>query len=165
MTAASSSTPEAMSVLAVQKLWYNIQPNAAIGIFLILSTQMVGYGVAGMLRSTLVYPSKMFYPANLPTASLIENLHKDRQTAQKKMRIFWIAFIVLFCWQVFPQYIAPVLAGVSVFCLTHQHSMLVTNLFGGSMANEGLGFLSLSFDWTMIAGHGKTLGSWLANRH
>jgi hypothetical protein len=99
MTAASSSTPEAMSVLAVQKLWYNIQPNAATGIFLILSTQMVGYGVAGLLRSTLVYPSKMFYPANLPTAALIENLHKDRQTTQKKMRIFWIAFIVLFCWQ------------------------------------------------------------------
>jgi hypothetical protein len=99
MTAASSSTPEAMSVLAVQKLWYNIQPNAAVGIFLILSTQMVGYGIAGMLRSTLVYPAKMFYPANLPTASLIENLHKDRAVTQKKMRIFWIAFIVLFCWQ------------------------------------------------------------------
>jgi OPT oligopeptide transporter protein len=99
MTAASSSTPEAMSVLAVQKLWYNIQPNAAIGIFLILSTQMVGYGIAGMMRSTLVYPAKMFYPSNLPTASLIENLHKDRKTTQKKMRIFWIAFIVLFCWQ------------------------------------------------------------------
>jgi hypothetical protein len=99
MTAAASSTPEAMSVLAVQKLWYSIQPNAAIGIFLILSTQMVGYGVAGMLRTTLVYPSKMFYPSNLPTASLIENLHKDKKTTQKRMRVFWIAFIILFCWQ------------------------------------------------------------------
>ena len=57
----------------------------------------------------------------------------------------------------FPQYIAPVLAGVSIFCLTHQHSLLVTTLFGGSMANEGLGFLSLSFDWTMITSGGNTL--------
>jgi OPT family oligopeptide transporter len=173
MTAASSSTPEAMSVLAVQKLWYNIRPNTAIGIFLILSTQMVGYGVAGILRSTLVYPSKMFYPANLPTASLIENLHKDRKTTQKRMKVFWIAFIILFCWQgenilsfsrkkaygttAFPQYIAPVLAGVSIFCLTHQHSLLVTHIFGGSMANEGLGLLSFSFDWTMIAGGGNPM--------
>ena len=99
MTAAASSTPEAMSVLAVQKLWYNIRPNPAIGIFLILSTQMVGYGVAGLLRSTLVYPAKMFYPANLPTASLLENLHRDRTATQKRMRVFWIAFAVLFCWQ------------------------------------------------------------------
>jgi hypothetical protein len=99
MTAAASSTPEAMSVLAVQKLWYNIRPNPAIGIFLILSTQMIGYGVAGLLRSTLVYPAKMFYPANLPTASLLENLHRDRTATQKRMRVFWIAFAVLFCWQ------------------------------------------------------------------
>lgn len=44
----------------------------------------------------------------------------------------------------------PLLAGVSVFCLTHRRNLLVTNLFGGSMANEGLGLFSLSFDWTMV---------------
>jgi len=106
MCAASASTPEAMQVLAIQKLYYDIRPNAAVGIFLILSTQMLGYGLAGLLRRTLVHPTKMLYPQNLPTASLLENLHRDnKETAGKKMRVFRIAFGILFFWQVFPQYI------------------------------------------------------------
>jgi hypothetical protein len=106
MCAAAANTPEAMTVLAVQKLYYNIRPSAGVGVFLILSTQMLGYGVAGLLRKTLVYPSNMLYPSNLPTASLLENLHKDRATTRKKMRIFYIAFFALLFWQAFPQYIS-----------------------------------------------------------
>lgn len=40
-----------------------------------------------------------------------------------------------------------------------QNNLFVTNMFGGSMANEGLGTLSFSFDWTMISAHGNPL--WL----
>jgi hypothetical protein len=119
MTAAASSIPEAMAILAVQKLWYDVRPNPAIGIFLVLSTQMVGYGFAGILRPSLVYPAKMLYPANIPTASLLENLHKDRESTQKKMRVFWIAFITLFCWQgkIIPRYY-----GLVTYALQHFHS-------------------------------------------
>jgi OPT family oligopeptide transporter len=106
MTAAAAATPEAMQVLAVQRLFYNIEVKPPVAIFLILSTQMLGYGVAGLLRTTLIYPSKMLYPTNLPTASLLENLHRDRTNSTKKMRVFHIAFIVLFLWQAFPQYIS-----------------------------------------------------------
>jgi predicted phage tail protein len=38
-----------------------------------------------------------------------------------------------------------------------RHDLFVTNMFGGSMANEGLGTLSMSFDWTMISSHGNPL--------
>src|ERR1700712_4911714 len=106
MCAASASTPEAMQVLAVQKLWYNINPSPAVSIFLILSAQMLGYGVAGLLRKTLVYPSVMLYPTNLPTASLLESLHRNKTQSGKRMRVFHIAFIILFVWQAFPQYIS-----------------------------------------------------------
>ncbi|KAF2400856.1 OPT superfamily oligopeptide transporter [Trichodelitschia bisporula] len=152
MAVSGGSTPEAMMILAVQKLWYGIRPHPFYAICLIFSAQMLGYGVAGLLRKTLVYPTKMFYPANLPTASLLESLHKDKVTTKRKMKVFYIGLAVLFCWQAFPQYIMPVLGGVSIFCLTHRNSLFVTNLFGGSMANEGLGVLALSFDWQLIAG-------------
>jgi hypothetical protein len=105
MSAAAGSTPEAMMVLAVQKLYYNINPSAIVGLFLILSTQMLGYGVAGLLRSTLVYPSVMLYPTNLPAASLLESLHRDRKQSGSRLRVFHIAFLTLFIWQVFPLYI------------------------------------------------------------
>jgi OPT oligopeptide transporter protein len=106
MCGAAASTPEAMIVLAVQKLYYDINPSKFVGIFLILSTQILGYGIAGLLRHTLVYPVKMIFPINLPIASIMETLHRDSSSvAQKKMRIFYIAFGVLFFWQAFPQYI------------------------------------------------------------
>jgi hypothetical protein len=113
MVAAAASTPEAMTVLAVQKLYYNINPAPAVGIFLILSTQMIGYGVAGLLRRTLVYPSNMLYPTNLPTASLLESLHRDRKTTRKRMKVFYYGFLVLFFWQAFPQYISECTLGFS----------------------------------------------------
>jgi uncharacterized oligopeptide transporter (OPT) family protein len=109
MCSAASSTPEAMQVLAVQKLYYQIKPNPAISILIILSAQLIGYGGAGLLRKTLVYPSNMLYPKSLPTASLLEALHRDtKRSGVKKMRLFQIAFWTLFIWQAFPQYIGKI---------------------------------------------------------
>jgi hypothetical protein len=68
MSGSAAATPEAMIVIAVQKLWYDIEPPAIIALALIFSAQMLGYGVAGLLRSTLVYPTKMLYV--VPLSSL-----------------------------------------------------------------------------------------------
>jgi len=46
--------------------------------------------------------------------------------------------------------LVPILGGVSIFCIAMPNNLLITNLFGGSMANEGLGVLALSFDWQFI---------------
>jgi hypothetical protein len=56
MGSAAAGAPLAIEVLAVQKLYYDYQPNAAVGILLIWSSQCLGYGFAGLLRRTLVYP-------------------------------------------------------------------------------------------------------------
>lgn len=53
-------------------------------------------------------------------------------------------------WEWIPQYIAPFLTGVSVFCLANQKNLVFTNIFGGTSGNEGLGLLSVSFDWQYI---------------
>jgi len=68
-------------------------------------------------------------------------------------------FGILFVWEIIPEWIFPVLQGVSIFCLAKQNSLLFTNLFGGSSGNEGLGFLSVSFDWQYIASLGSPM--WL----
>jgi hypothetical protein len=61
MAGSAGSTPEAMMALAVQKLWYNMNPSPGIAVMLVISAQMLGYGMAGLLRETLVYPTKMLY--------------------------------------------------------------------------------------------------------
>jgi hypothetical protein len=41
----------------------------------------------------------------------------------------------------------PLLTGLSIFCLAAPNNATVTRVFGGSNGNEGLGLLSLCFDW------------------
>jgi hypothetical protein len=99
MSAAAANAPLAIEVLAVQRLYYGKAPPAIIGIFLIFASQCLGYGVAGLLRRTLVYPTKMLYPANLPLNSLLETLHGEKSQVKKKLRVFYIGFTALFFWE------------------------------------------------------------------
>lgn len=99
MSAAAANAPLAIEVLAVQRLYYGKTPSAVIGIFLIFASQCLGYGVAGLLRRTLVYPTKMLYPSNLPIVSLIETLHGEKSEVKKKLRVFYIGFAALFIWE------------------------------------------------------------------
>jgi hypothetical protein len=38
-------------------LFYDLKLNAAVAVFQIFATQMLGYGIAGLLRDLLVYPT------------------------------------------------------------------------------------------------------------
>jgi OPT family oligopeptide transporter len=150
MSSSASGAAYATEVLATQKLYYNIVPNTFVAILLLLSSQLLGYGMAGVLRKSLVYPTKMLWPSILPLNSLIETLHRDKSEMKKKFNLFWIVFGIVAVWELFPQYIMPVLTGVSFFCLANRKSLMFTNIFGGASGNEGLGLMSLSFDWQYI---------------
>ncbi|KAL6916710.1 hypothetical protein ACHAPO_011688 [Fusarium lateritium] len=157
MASAASVSALSTEALSVQKLWYGGYPNQAAGIFITLSSQLIGYGIAGMMRSVLLYPTKMLYPANLPITTVMETLHKPKSETRKRFQVFWIVFVAIFCWEWFPEYIFPLLSAVSIFCLADRHNPVFTNLFGGSQGNEGMGFLSICFDWNYIAGFGSPL--------
>ena len=56
---ASATATNAVSteILAAQRLYYNMDPNAGAAIFLVISSQLLGFGIAGLLRSVLVQPT------------------------------------------------------------------------------------------------------------
>ncbi|KAF4340976.1 OPT superfamily oligopeptide transporter [Fusarium beomiforme] len=141
----------AVEVIAVQRLFYDTAPNALVSILVVVSSQCVGYGFAGLLRRALVYPTKMVWPALLPMNTLLETLHRDRNETRKRLRFFWIVLVAVFFWELLPEYIMPILTGVSIFCLARRDSMVFTHVFGGSNGNEGLGILSLGLDWQLIS--------------
>lgn len=147
----------ATEALAAQALYYGGYPNKGAGVFITLSSQLLGYGVAGLMRPTLVYPTKMLYPINLPLTTLLETLHRDKAETKARLRLFYILFVALFIWEIFPEYIFPLLTGISIFCLAKRDNLVFTNLFGGAQGNEGLGFLSICLDWNYIAGLGSPL--------
>ncbi|TFY79230.1 hypothetical protein EWM64_g4787 [Hericium alpestre] len=129
--------------------------NATTAVLSTFSTAVFGYGIVGLLRPLTVYPSEMVYWANMPTVSIFQALHFDTAGNAKRVKIFWIAFTAMFIYEIIPSYIFPFLNGFSIFCLASQHASpatrdVFTNIFGGSDGNEGLGLLSLSFDWQYI---------------
>ncbi|KAJ7707539.1 OPT oligopeptide transporter protein-domain-containing protein [Mycena rosella] len=152
MASAAANSALATEVLAVQRLYYEITPNPAASIFLLFASQLTGYGIGGLFRPVLLYPSKMLYPGVLPLVSMFDALYRDAVGAQKKLRLFWIAFTVIFFWEILPEWMFPLLTGFSIFCLANPRSTDFTRIFGGSNGNEGLGLLSICFDWQYISG-------------
>ncbi|KAL4067063.1 OPT oligopeptide transporter protein-domain-containing protein [Scleroderma yunnanense] len=152
-TASYGST--AVLNFAVQRLYYNTDIKATTAVFATFSTACFGYGLCGLIRPLTVYPSEMVYWASLPTISIFQSLHFNTAANHKRMKLFWMAFTGMFLWEIFPSYIFPLLNGFNVFCLASQHAppsvqSVFTNLFGGANSNEGLGLLSISFDWQYI---------------
>ncbi|SAM01495.1 hypothetical protein [Absidia glauca] len=140
-------------ILSAQSLYYDNPPTGAGAIFLIFATQLVGYGIAGQLRGFLVYPANMIWPTTLPTVSLIRTLTSkgNEEQTRKGSRYFFIVFGAAFVYAFIPEYMFPLLGGFSIFCLAKNDSVWFTRLFGGTNVNEGLGILSLSFDWNFLS--------------
>lgn len=162
MSSTSSTSALGIELLAVDRLFYSgISPNAVTSIFTLLSSQLIGYGFAGLLRSVLVYPTLNLYPSLLPQVNLFEALNKHAGLNAKRLKVFWITFFILFFWEIIPVWIFPLLVGFSVFCLAQQHKPIpaFTNFFGGSNGNEGLGFGSFCFDWQFVGAGGGGLGA------
>jgi len=150
MSSTAATSAVAIQVISVQNLYYNNDMNPGIAIFTLIGSQLIGYGYAGLLSEALVRPTKCFWPGNIYIANLFQALHYDRQMTSKRVRLFWTVFAVMFCWEIIPEWIFPVLSGVSIFCLADNHSSVVRNVFGGASNNEGMGLLAACFDWNLV---------------
>lgn len=156
---ASTASASALGaeILVVQKLFYNSTISSGAAIFILFSSQLLGYGIVGLVRKGLVYPTDMFYPNILPNASIVQALHLDKSNVKKKLRVFYISFFFMFVYELLPEYIFQMLIGFSIPCLAAPNNATVSRLFGGTNGNEGLGLLSISVDWQYIAAVGNPM--------
>ncbi|KAF8919170.1 OPT oligopeptide transporter protein-domain-containing protein [Mucidula mucida] len=151
MASTASTVSTTMEVIAAMDLFYDLKLNAGVAIFQIFATQMIGYGIAGLLRNLLVYPTYAFYPTYISVVNLLQSLHFDGALNVKKRRFFWIVFAAIFFWEWIPQYPFPLLTAISIICLVDngRHDF-VRNLFGAGSSNEGIGMFSFGLSWTLI---------------
>ncbi|KAI0334676.1 OPT oligopeptide transporter [Cubamyces sp. BRFM 1775] len=161
MSTTASDQAIAISVFAAQELYYNVSINAGIAIFTLIASQLIGYGLTGIARSYLVYPTWAVYPFLMPQVQLFDAMHRGKGIfLQRKRRIFfWAVLVAIFVWEWFPEYIAPTLTGISIICLADRKSAWVTRIFGGAAGNEGLGLFALSLDWNYVGSGGQAIGS------
>ncbi|KAI8613841.1 OPT oligopeptide transporter protein-domain-containing protein [Chytriomyces sp. MP71] len=179
---AASSTPTyALSNIAVQAFTLKMPMNPAWCLVFLLVMQFYGYGLSGLFRKILVRPAAMIYPSNLGIMAIIRSFHensnammgedefstkrensdynvdpesRDARKPMSGLKMLFISASVMFIWQWFPYYIAPMFSMVSILCLAIPSSTSTTLSklrFLGS-AQGGVGLLSLSFDWTVMEG-------------
>ncbi|KAF9929028.1 hypothetical protein FBU30_001937 [Linnemannia zychae] len=153
-TAATSAY--AIDILAVTDLFLDHRIGALGSITLILTTQCLGYGMAGSLRKYLVYPAEMVWWSNLVQVVFYNAIHNTDEFKNKKMirgwsymKYFWVFCGGMFIWEFIPQFLGPLFVFFDWICWFRPFNMDVASLFNSF---TGPGILSLSFDWTSIGG-------------
>ncbi|KAG9295222.1 hypothetical protein G9A89_006203 [Geosiphon pyriformis] len=149
VVAASSSSSGVYpgQIIAIQELFFDRKVSWVSGILFIISTNMLGYGIAGFLRKCLVYPANMIWPENLALTSLFSSLHENVKEAKDRSRLFSIVFSIILLWQFLPQYMFPWLTSMALLCFAGNSS--TTKLLGS--AYRGSGILSFTLDWNTIS--------------
>ncbi|KAF8920044.1 hypothetical protein BGZ58_004508, partial [Dissophora ornata] len=75
MAACNSSTAYAVDIVILQNVFYGDKKPFVAGLFLVLTTQITGFALAGAIRRFLVRPAHMIWPQTLVSASLFRSLH------------------------------------------------------------------------------------------
>lgn len=146
MANCSYSTAYAVDIVVVQRLFYNQNLGYGGGLLLIWTTQFLGYGMAGLLRPYLVYPSQMVWPGNLSNIALFRSFHDNKSTWTGPSRLRWFSycFAAMFVYYWLPGYFFQVLTYFSWVCYIKQDNRILAQLTGGQ---NGLGMFALSLDW------------------
>lgn len=143
--------------IIAMKAFYKVDFGWGFQLLLTFSTQMIGYGLAGMLRKFLVWPASMIWPTNFVSTSLFYALHDHSKTdpAQAngwsigRYRYFLYVFLGSFVWYFFPGWIFQALSYFAFATWIAPDNIIVNQIFG---YNNGLGLIPITFDWTQITG-------------
>lgn len=151
----TSSTSYAMNILIAQTHFYGQKLLVGYMILLVFSTQLLGYGAAGLTRRWIVYPASMTWPQTLVTTSLFNTLHGQQGDFLNKMnangwtmsryKFFTIASIFSFVFYWLPGYLFKALSYFDFICWIWPNHKVVNQVFG---IQSGLGLIPILFDWT-----------------
>lgn len=149
-----SASVAAMQIIIAQRMLFSKSHPWLQELAILYSSQIIGFGWAGLLQPLLVYPAQASFPSVLPSVALLKSFTGESSASKQRMKFFIKVSIAMMFYEFLPCYIAPALRGMSIFCLLFQKSHSVTNVFGGAHQEEGFGFLSLSLDWVTVGSHG-----------
>lgn len=155
-----AGTVYAIHVVTVVKVFYKKEITFFVSLLVIITTQVLGFGWAGIFRKYLVEPAAMWWPANLVQVSLFRALHEKEKRPKgglTRTQFFLIAFICSFAYYVFPGYLFEMLTSLSWICWIFPKSVLAQQLGSGLY---GLGIAAVGIDWSTISAY---LGSPLAS--
>ncbi|KAE8666752.1 Oligopeptide transporter 2 [Hibiscus syriacus] len=152
-SAFGNGTVYAVGIVTIIKAFYGRHISFFASWLLIITTQVMGYGWAGLLRKFVVEPAHMWWPSTLVQVSLFRTLHEKEENNDGKRRIsrvkfFVIALVCSLCWYIFPGYFFLTLQSISWVCLAFPHSVTAHQIGSGM---NGLGIGAFTLDWTTVS--------------
>jgi hypothetical protein len=124
-----------------------------------LSTNMIGYGIAGLSRRFLVWPSFAIWPGTLSILGLSKAFHTETNEPVKgpfgtwrisRQRFFLYSFLAMFVWYFFPGFIwqsLSVFSWMTWISPNNANLDTVTGFYGGMGLNPWP-----TFDWNNLSG-------------
>ncbi|RDW75850.1 putative opt oligopeptide transporter [Coleophoma crateriformis] len=127
-------------------------------ILIALATNFIGYGLAGICRRFLVYPSYCVWPASLVTIALNSAFHTEHNIpvagpfkkifTMSRLKFFVVAFAAMFFYFWFPNYLFQALSLFSWMTWIAPNNVNLAAITGSS---SGLGLNPLpTFDWNLL---------------
>ncbi|MCO5597883.1 hypothetical protein L7F22_051968 [Adiantum nelumboides] len=148
-SAFGSGSAYAVSIINIVKAFYHRNISFAAGLLIIITTQVLGYGWAGLFHKYLIEPSHMWWPGTLVQVSLFRTLHeKEHKKGLSRSQFFMIITIASFAYYTLPGYLFNTLTSVSVLCWAFPKSITAQQIGSGL---RGLGVGAISLDWSGIS--------------
>ncbi|XP_030443443.2 oligopeptide transporter 4-like [Syzygium oleosum] len=147
-SAFGSGSAYGVGIVNIIKAFYHRGISFFAGWLLIITTQVLGYGWAGLLRKYVVEPAHMWWPATLVQVSLFRALHEREEQRMSRAKFFLIALICSFSWYAVPGYLFSTLTNISWVCWAFSNSVTAQQIGSGM---QGLGLGALTLDWTAVA--------------
>jgi len=145
-------------ILVAQKAFYGFDFGVGYAILLGLTSQCIGFGMAGLVRMWLVEPASMIWPGNLVNVAFMYTLHDHSETDPAKTngwkisRYRWFIYLLVgsFIWYWIPGFLFQALSAFVFPTFIAPNDVTINKVFGGL---TGMGLIPLTFDWTQIAGY------------
>ncbi|KAF1982310.1 OPT-domain-containing protein [Aulographum hederae CBS 113979] len=149
----------ATDVIVEQTMFYHQELGVLYQILLTISTQVLGYALAGITRRFLVRPSGMIWPGTLVSTAMFSSLHKNENKPAdgwkiSRSKFFLFVFAGSVAFYLLPGLLFPALSYFNVVTWFAPKNVVVANLFGVA---SGLGLFPMTFDWAQVAYIGSPL--------
>lgn len=145
----------ATDVLLAQEVFYKQKFGWGFQMLLVITTQCLGFGMAGIVRRFLIWPAAMIWPQTLANTTLMYTLHDHTPSDPAetngwkigRYRFFLYVMLGSFIWYWFPGWIAQGLSYFDWIVWIAPTNLIINQIFGNQ---TGFGIIPITFDWTLM---------------
>ncbi|XP_042466399.1 oligopeptide transporter 1-like [Zingiber officinale] len=136
--------------ITIAKIFYRKEIHILPALLLVISTQFLGFGFAGLFLKVFVDSPYMWWPNVIASISLYRALHEQDKRPKgglSRYQFFFIVCAAIFAYSIIPAYFFQSVTALSFVCWIWKDSITAQQIGSGM---NGLGVGSISLDWMTV---------------